>query len=602
LIMAEAMEQDEKKEVDSTPVWEYEEFQTLSSHAKDIKALHLRDLLSPETNKNCAKRNEVLMVKAGNITLDCTRQRATLDTLPALLALAKKANLKSKVEAMFNGDKINVTENRSVLHVALRAMKGDKIEVDGVNVVDSVHNVLSKIASFSEKVRSGEWKGYSGKPLTNVVSIGIGGSYLGAEFVFEALKTDATARKNAEGRNLRFYANIDPIGFARATNGLDPETTLCVVVSKSFTTRETMMNAQFIREWLVSAYNGDAKCLTNHFIAVSANPTLPVEKFGVDKDNIFEFWDWVGGRYSVTSAVGILPLALHYGYDVMDQFLKGANAMDVHFRNTEFDRNLPVLLGLFGVWNCSFLKFETRALIPYCEALSRLPAHIQQLDMESNGKRIDLNGNAALQNGCSGEIDFGEPGTNAQHSFFQLLHQGRVVPVDFVAFCESQLVHDDRYSDGMKALIADNHDELMSNYFAQCDALALGKTAQSVKSELMAKGKMEEAAVDAIVPHKVFEGNRPSSLLLFDGALDAFKAGQLLSLFEHRTVVQGFVWNIGSFDQWGVELGKVLGKSIRSQIDECKKDASGGDSAKYFAKFNPSTQNLLDYYCTKSKL
>jgi len=592
---------EEKKEVDTTPVWEYAEYKSLTAHAKEVADSHLRDLLSPQTNKNCAKRNEALMVKAGQITLDCTRQRATVDTLPSLIALAKKANLKEKMESMFNGDRINRTENRSVLHVALRAQKEDKIVVDGVNVVDSVHAVLSKIASFSEKVRSGEWKGHSGKALTNVVSIGIGGSYLGAEFVFEALKTNATARQNAEGRNLRFYANIDPIGFARATADLDPETTLCVVVSKSFTTRETMMNAQFIREWLVSSYDGDAKCLGKHFIAVSANPTLPVEKFGVDKDNIFEFWDWVGGRYSVSSAVGILPLALHYGYDVMDQFLKGANAMDVHFRNTEFEKNLPVLMGLFGVWNCSFLKLTTRALIPYCEALSRLPAHIQQLDMESNGKRIDLNGNEALKNGCSGEIDFGEPGTNAQHSFFQLMHQGNVVPVDFVAFCQSQLVHDERFSDGMKALIRDNHDELMSNYFAQCDALALGKTADEVMKELVAKGQMDEDQMKAIVPHKVFEGNRPSSLLLFDGALDAFKTGQLLSLFEHRTVVQGFVWNIGSFDQWGVELGKVLGKSIRSRIDECKQDKSVDDKQKYFAQFNPSTQNLLTYYCAKSQ-
>ncbi len=385
-----------------------------------------------------------------------------------------------------------------------------------------------------------------------------------------------------------------------ALQDLDPETTLCIVVSKSFTTRETMMNAQFVREWLVNSYNGDDKCLGAHFIAVSANPTLPVEKFGVDKDNIFEFWDWVGGRYSVSSAVGILPLSLHYGYDVMDEFLKGANNIDCHFRNTQFDKNIPVILGLFGIWNTSFLKYTTRGLIPYCEALSRLPAHIQQLDMESNGKRIDLNGNNALDNNCSGEIDFGEPGTNAQHSFFQLIHQGRVIPVDFIAFCESQLLKDELYNDKMKELINNNHDELMSNFFAQCDALAIGKTAEQVRKELESKN-MDKEKIDNLVPHKVFTGNRPSSLLLFDGALDAFKTGQILSIFEHRTVTQGFIWNIGSFDQWGVELGKVMGKGIRKQIDSAKEDKSDQDKAKYFKEFNPSTQELLKYYCDKSQ-
>ena len=362
------------------------------------------------------------------------------------------------------------------------------------------------------------------------------------------------------------------------------------------------MIAQFVREWLLKAYCEDEKCLSAHFIAVSANPTLPVEKFGVDKENIFTFWDWVGGRYSVTSAVGMLPLSLHYGYDVMADFLRGCNDIDCHFRDAPFEANIPVMMGLFGVWNTSFLKYSTRALIPYCEALSRLPAHIQQLDMESNGKRIDLNGNeGSLENGCSGEIDFGEPGTNAQHSFFQIMHQGRVIPADFIALCESQLLYDDElYDDKMKEIIKNNHDELISNFFAQCDALALGKTEEEVRKELEAT-KMSKDEIDYIAPHKVFSGNRPSSLLLFDGYLDAFKTGQLLSIFEHRTVVQGFVWGIGSFDQWGVELGKKLGKTIRNQIDACKGDETDDDKAKYFKEFNPSTQALLQYYCAQSQ-
>eukprot|EP00485_Elphidium_margaritaceum_P010711 CAMPEP_0202685982 /NCGR_PEP_ID=MMETSP1385-20130828/1766_1 /ASSEMBLY_ACC=CAM_ASM_000861 /TAXON_ID=933848 /ORGANISM="Elphidium margaritaceum" /LENGTH=592 /DNA_ID=CAMNT_0049340461 /DNA_START=33 /DNA_END=1811 /DNA_ORIENTATION=+ len=587
-----------EQKTDTKGVWECKEFQELSKQSEAVRDLHLRDLLS-SSNKNCQERNDALTIKTDGLLLDCTRQKATTDTLNGLLKLAEACNLKSKIDAMFNGDKINKTEKRSVLHIALRAKATDKIVVDNVNVVESVHAVLQKIEKFSAKVRSGEWKGFSGKAISNVISIGIGGSYLGAEFVFEALKTDPTARKNADGRQLRFYANIDPIGFARATANLDPETTLCIVVSKTFTTRETMMNAQCIREWLLSHYNGDEKCLTNHFIAASANPTLPVQTFGVDKDNIFEFWDWVGGRYSVSSAVGILPLSLHYGYEVMADFLRGANAMDEHFRSAPFASNIPVMLGLFGVWNTSLLGYKTRALIPYCEALSRLPAHIQQLDMESNGKRIDLNGNAALEHDCSGEIDFGEPGTNAQHSFFQLIHQGRVIPVDFVAFCQSQLMADDVFNAKLKLLIQNNHDELMSNFFAQCDALALGKTAEEVRKELEAKN-MSKEEIDFLVPHKVFSGDRPSSLLLFDGALDAFKTGQILSLFEHRTVTQGFVWNVGSFDQWGVELGKMLGKTIRSQMDACKAEKNEKDKSQHLAQFNGSTQAILEHYCKKS--
>jgi len=593
---------------DSKGVWECKEFAALKEHSTAVNKLHLRDLLSSD---NASERNKALTVQldeekdVSSIRLDCTRQRATAETVKLLTELATKCNMKSKIESMFNGERINKTEDRSVLHIALRAGKDEKIEVDGVNVVEQVHAVLDKIKAFSEKVRSGEWKGFTGKAIENVISIGIGGSYLGAEFVFEALKTDPTARKNATGRQLRFFANIDPIGFARATSGLDPETTLCIVVSKTFTTRETMLNAELIREWLLLHYKGDAKCLSKHFIAVSANTTEPSKRFGVDKENVFGFWDWVGGRYSVCSAVGILPLSLHYGYDVMQQFLKGANHIDKHFRTKTDDltQNIPVMMALFGVWNCSVLGYNTRALIPYCEALSRLPAHIQQLDMESNGKRIDLNGNTALEHGCSGEINFGEPGTNAQHSFFQLIHQGRVVPVDFIGFTRSQLAADELYANNekLKKLIECNHDELMSNFFAQCDALAIGKTADEVRKELEEAQKFSKEQIEFLVPHKVFTGNRPSSLLLFDGHLDAFKTGQILSIFEHRTVAQGFVWNLGSFDQWGVELGKVLGKKIRTQIDAAKATKDGADDNKHFEQFTASTHSILQHYCKKSQ-
>lgn len=538
-----------------SPAWK-----SLTAHAKATAPLHLRELLKDGT------RSAAMRVAHNGITLDFSRQNATAETTGLLLALAKEAGLSTKIAAMAAGFKINTTENRAVLHVALRASKGTAISVDGQDVVPEVLAVQKRIAAFSDAVRSGKWKGATGKALTDVVAIGIGGSYLGPEFVFEALKCDKTCAKAAAGRRLRFLANVDPIDVTRALEDLDPETTLVVVVSKTFTTAETMLNARTLRSWLVKHLG--AKAVPKHMVAVSTN--LPeVEKFGIDPANAFGFWDWVGGRYSVCSAVGLLPLALQYGWKPVDKFLAGARDIDQHLLTAPLEQNLPVLLGLYGVWNSSFLGRSTRALLPYCQALLKFAPHIQQVDMESNGKRVALDGSTLPFE--AGEIDFGEPGTNGQHSFYQLVHQGRVVPADFIGFKRSQ------QAIKLAGEPVSNHDELMSNFFAQPDALACGKTA----AELRAEGVPE-----ALVPHKEFPGNRPSNVLLLE-QLDPFTCGQLLALYEHRTAVQGFIWGINSFDQWGVELGKVLAKQVRTQLAAKKPDLS---------QFNPSTQALLTAY------
>ena len=470
---------------------------------------------------------------------------------------------------MFSGEKINVTENRAVLHVALRAAKGDKYKVDGKDVVPEVHEVLDKIKDFTDAIRSGERKGATGKRLTDVVAIGIGGSYLGPEFVYEALRMDPKAKTAAEGRRLRFLANVDPVDVARAQEGLDPETTLVVVISKTFTTAETMLNARTMREWIVKAM--DEKAVAKHMIAVSTN-LKAVKEFGIDPENAFGFWDWVGGRYSVSSAVGVVPLSLQYGYNVIEQFLAGARDIDQHYLKTPLRQNLPVILGLLGVWNSTFLGYGTRALLPYQQALLRLAPHIQQVDMESNGKRVHLDGSELEFS--AGPVNFGEPGTNGQHSFYQLLHQGRVVPADFVGVKQSQIPID------MDGEAVSNHDELMSNFFAQPDALAAGKSAEQCRIE---------GVPEKLVPHKTFPGNRPSSSLLLP-KLDAYTTGQLLAIFEHRTGVEGFIWGINSFDQWGVELGKVLAKNVRKQLSGSRKE-----NAKVFG-FNPSTTRLLQKF------
>ena len=538
-------------------------WKALGDHARSIAGLHLRDLLTDRA------RCDAMRASHGPILLDYARQNATAETKGLLLKLADEAGVARKMAAMKAGERINVSENRAVLHIALRAPMSESIVLDGTNVVAEVHDVLNHIRQFSDEVRDGTRKGHTGKPLTNVIAVGIGGSYLGPEFAYEALRTDPDCAKAADGRKLRFLANVDPIDVARATEGLDPEQTLVVVVSKTFTTAETMLNAKTLRAWLVGAM--DEKCVSKHMVAVSTN-LKAVADFGIDPANAFGFWDWVGGRYSVWSAVGAVPLALHYGYAPFSQFLAGGHDIDNHFFETDFPENLPALLGLFGVWNSSFLGRGTRALLPYCQALLKFAPHIQQVDMESNGKRVALDGTPLDFE--AGEIDFGEPGTNGQHSFYQLIHQGRTIPCDFVGFRDSQ------QPTKIEGEVVSNHDELMANFFAQPDALAMGKTAEEVRAE---------GAPEALVPHKVFPGNRPSSSLLLQ-ELTPFTAGQLLAIYEHRTAVEGFVWDINSFDQWGVELGKQLATKVRKQL------AASRDGGAEVSGFNPSTTDLMQDY------
>ncbi|GJQ11822.1 hypothetical protein GpartN1_g3613.t1 [Galdieria partita] len=542
------------------------EWKALEEHAKNvISKTHLRDLVNDD------KRSEKLWAEFDGCILDYSRQRVIPETMKLLFALAKKAKLEEKKEAMFRGYKINVTEDRSVLHTALRAPKGTQLYIDGVDIVDEVWQVLEKIRTFSDRVRNGQHVGVTGRPIKNFIAIGIGGSYLGPEFLHEALRTEKVASAAAGDRVLRFLSNVDPVDVKRATDKLNPEETMAIVVSKTFTTRETSINAKTIKDWLIYHLGDSAETIKKHMVACSTNLDKVV-KFGIAPENMFPFWDWVGGRYSVCSAVGALPISLQYSFDVFERFLKGAHSMDTHFRYAPLEGNLPVLLGLLGVWNMSFLNYNARAIHPYSEALLRFPAHIQQLDMESNGKHVNIFGEVVDY--PVGEIDFGEPGTNGQHSFFQLLHMGQVVPCDFIGFIESQ---NPVCEEGEPV---SNHDELMANFFAQPDALAFGKTADEVRQE----GKPEW-----LIPHMVFTGNRPSSCLLMP-VLDAYVTGQLLALYEHRTAVQGFIWEINSFDQFGVELGKVLANKVRKQLNE----------SRYFNKkisgFNHSTTKLLNRY------
>jgi len=563
----------------STPIWTTNEWSALKTHAEGLKSTHLRDLMKD------AERCSRMTAEFDGMFLDYSRQRATKETMDLLTNLAEKANLKGKINDMFAGKHINITEDRAVLHTALRDSITTNITIDGQTVIQDVHQVLDRIHTFANKVRKGEHLGATGKPLTDVISIGIGGSYLGVEYVYEALRKDSVAAAHAEGRRLRFLANVDPIDVSRAIEGLNPETTLVLIISKTFTTAETMLNARTIRDWLLKGMQGkatDEAIVAQHMAAVSTAIPL-VTKFGILPDNIFGFWDWVGGRYSVTSAVGITPLSLHYGYDICKEFLHGAHSVDRHFANAPINENLPILLGLLGVWNATFLGFGSRALLPYSQALLRLPAHIQQVSMESNGKRVTAEGEVVPFE--TGPVEFGEPGTNGQHSFYQLLHQGRIVPADFIGFCQSQTeMH-------LPNEPVSNHDELMSNFFAQPDALAVGKTAEEVAAE---------GTKANIIPHKVFEGNRPSTSLLLP-KLNAYTTGQLLALYEHRTAVEGFIWGVASFDQWGVELGKVLAKNVRNALQTCRPLPAHEDISKHTSTFNPSTASLLKRYLHSKK-
>lgn len=552
--------------ISHTPEWA-----ALLAHKREvIDPSHLRELLTD------VPRTMALYAEHDGVSLDYARQRVTVDTMRLLFDLAKAANLQGKMAAMARGDRINKTEDRSVLHMALRAAKGDTLMVDGVDVNADVWNVLDRIRTFTERVRSGEHRGATGKVIKNVIAVGIGGSYLGPDFVHEALKTDRDASKAAGDRTLRFLSNVDPVDVLRNTRDLDPEETVVVVISKTFTTRETKVNAKTLRDWLRNSMGRAPEVVAQHMVACSTNMEGTSE-FGISPENVFPFWDWVGGRFSVCSSVGALPIALQYGFDSFERFLEGARSMDQHWLTAPMERNLPVLMGLLGVWNMSFLGYSTRALHPYTEALLKFPAHVQQVDMESNGKHVTLDGD--LVDYPVGEVDFGEPGTNGQHSFFQLLHMGQTVPCDFIGFMESQ---NPICEEGEPV---SNHDELVANFFAQPDALANGKTADECRAE----GRAEE-----LVPHVTFLGNRPSVSLLLP-ICNAYSCGQLLALYEHRTAVEGFIWNINSFDQWGVELGKVLAIKVRQQINQTRYH-----NRPIKETFNASTTRLLDRFLNGS--
>ena len=509
----------------ASPAW-----QALGAHHREIRDLHLRQLFADDP-----QRGERLAVEAVGLYLDYSKNRVTDHTLRLLLKLAEESELRTRMEAMFRGEKINVTEGRAALHVALRAPKGQSIRVDGVDVVPQVHGVLDRMSDFAKRVRSGAWKGHTGKRIRNIVNIGIGGSDLGPVMGYEALR-----RYSDRELTCRFVSNIDGTDFAEAVRDLDPSETLFIVSSKTFTTLETMTNARTARAWCLKALS-DEKAVSRHFVAVSTNAG-EVAKFGIDTANMFEFWDWVGGRYSVDSAIG-LSLMIAIGPEHFQEMLAGFHAMDEHFRTAPFERNLPVLMGLLAVWYNDFFGAQTVAVLPYDQYLKRFPAYLQQLTMESNGKHVTLDGKEVDYQ--TGPIYWGEPGTNGQHSFYQLIHQGtRLIPCDFIGFTRTQNP------------IGNHHDVLMANLFAQTEALAFGKTAEQVKAE---------GTPDWLVPHRICEGNRPSNTILGE-RLTPEMLGKLIALYEHIVFVQGTIWSINSFDQWGVELGKVLATRIMPEL------------------------------------
>jgi len=517
---------------------------SLQSHYEAVKRLHLRQLFAED-----AKRGERLAVEGAGIYLDYSKNRITDETLRLLLQLARETGLHDRIEAMFRGDRINVSENRSVLHIALRAPRRASILHDGRNVVPEVHAVLDKMADFANRVRSGAWKGHTGKRIRNIINIGIGGSDLGPVMAYEALRHYADP-----AMAFRFVSNVDATDFVEAVRDLDPAETLFIVSSKTFTTLETMTNAQSARSWLLAGLNGDEPAIARHFVAVSTN-AKEVARFGIDTDNMFGFWDWVGGRYSMDSAIGLSTM-LAVGPDHFRAMLHGFHEMDEHFRSTPFERNLPVLMGLLAVWYTDFFDAQTVAVLPYEQYLKRFPAYLQQLTMESNGKHVTLDG--ARVDYDTGPIYWGEPGTNGQHSFYQLIHQGtRLIPCDFIAFART-LNPLDRH-----------HDMLLANVFAQTEALAFGKTAEQVKAE---------GTPDRLVPHRLFEGNRPSNTLLLD-ELTPKALGRLVALYEHSVFTQGTIWHVDSFDQWGVELGKALAQRIIPELESASDPKLEHDSS-----------------------
>ena len=507
------------------PAWK-----ALEAHYAEIRHLHLRALFAADP-----RRGQRFNAEAEGLFLDYSKHRINEETVQLLLRLAGECGLRERIDAMFRGEKINLTEDRAVLHVALRSPRGGEILVDGENVVPKVHETLDRMAAFARQVREGAWLGHTGKPVRNIVNIGIGGSDLGPVMAYEALR-----HYSRRELTFRFVSNVDGTDFAEATRDLNPEETLFIVSSKTFTTLETMLNARTAREWSVKAL-GSERAVARHFVAVSTN-AAEVSRFGIDTANMFGFWDWVGGRYSMDSAIGLSTMVA-IGPEQFQSMLAGFHAIDEHFRTAPFERNLPVLLGLLAVWYNNFFGAQTVAVLPYDQYLKRFPAYLQQLIMESNGKHVTREGEPVHYQ--TSPIVWGEPGTNGQHSFYQLLHQGtKLVPCDLIGFCRS-----------LNPLGA-HHDTLMANLFAQAEALAFGKTAEQVKAE---------GTPDWLAPHRTFEGNRPSSMILAD-RLTPETLGKLVALYEHSVFTQGTIWNIDSFDQWGVELGKVLANTIIPEL------------------------------------
>jgi glucose-6-phosphate isomerase len=538
---------------DRSPITETDEWQALQKHFAAVGTAHLRDLFATDPARGTALTAEV-----DGLYLDYSKNRVTAETISLLIALAERAGLRARIDAMFAGEKINVTEDRAVLHVALRAPKGARIEVDGVDVVPEVHAVLDKMATFADRVRSGEHTGFTGKRIRNVVNIGIGGSDLGPAMAYDALK--AFTQRDL---TFRFVSNVDGTDIYESLLGLDPAETLFIVCSKTFGTLETLNNAASAKEWLLAGL-GDAAAVSKHFVAVSTNAEK-VAAFGIDTANMFEFWDWVGGRYSYDSAIG-LSLMISIGPDGFHEMLGGFHAMDEHFRTTPFDRNLPVLLGLIGVWYINFFGAETQAILPYSEYLARFPAYLQQLDMESDGKSVTLAGEPVTTD--TGPIVWGQPGTNGQHAYYQLIHQGtRLIPCDFIGFARATNE------------VGDHQNLLMANFFAQTEALAFGKTSEEVRAE---------GVTELQVPHRTFAGNHPTNTMLLE-RLTPRALGQLVALYEHKVFTQGTIWNINSFDQWGVELGKVLANRIVPELDATDEPQLAHDS---------STNALIDRYRT----
>jgi glucose-6-phosphate isomerase len=509
------------------PAWK-----ALEAHHKKLQRFHLRQLFAEDPH-----RGERMTAEAAGIYFDYSKNRVTDETLQLLIQLANESGLQQRIDAMFRGEMINVTEKRAVLHAALRAPQSASIVVNGEDVVPKVHDVLGRMATFSTSVRTGSWKGQTGKPIRNIVNIGIGGSDLGPVMAYEALR-------HYSDRNLtfRFVSNVDGTDFVEATRDLDPSETLFIVSSKTFTTLETMTNARTARTWALQSLGGDAKAVAKHFVAVSTN-AAEVAQFGIDPTNMFEFWDWVGGRYSMESAIGLSTM-IAIGPDNFRAMLNGSHEIDEHFRDTPFERNIPVLMGLLAVWNNNFFDAHTVAVLPYDQYLKRFPAYLQQLTMESNGKSVTLDGTAVTYQ--TGPVYWGEPGTNGQHSFYQLIHQGtRLIPCDFIAFAQPLNP------------VGNHHAMLMANVFAQAEALAFGKTAEQVKAE---------GIPDWLAPHRVFEGNRPSNTMLLE-RLTPEALGKLVALYEHSVFTQGAIWNINCFDQWGVELGKVMAQRIIPELE-----------------------------------